>query len=280
MQVTVIVFLFLLRVWFLKSEFITRVIRARYNENTIKRIQKLEKLDYHLLKAELDLKFLCKSDDKNVVVKFLILCAQKHPPEVFYEKDVFENFAKFKEKHQYQSLLFNKVLIRHRCFPLNFAKFPRTPFLQNSLDSCFFAQQIVTWNVLLYVSNVNQVYWEKKFVRKNLQYETCRKNLDLSKHLIWLILPMSVFWKCLVQQKKFYKPVRESKTANVPEKIVFLSINYLKLKRSSSRKVSTLVLHLNRWIMLTNWVTFEFFFWNIRDLEVFLMGTYIFWRQN
>ena len=64
----------------------TEVIRARYIENTIKRIQKLEKFDYHLLKAELDLKFLCKSDDKNVVAKFLIFYAQNNPPEVFYKK--------------------------------------------------------------------------------------------------------------------------------------------------------------------------------------------------
>ena len=64
----------------------TEVIRAIYKENTIKRIQKLEKLDYHLRKAELDLKFLCKSDHKNVVAKFLIFCAQTQPPEVFYKR--------------------------------------------------------------------------------------------------------------------------------------------------------------------------------------------------
>ena len=97
-QVTVIVFLFLVRVWFPKSKSITEVIRARYIENTIKRIQKLEKFDYHLLKAELDLKFLCKSDDKNVVAKFLIFYAQNNPPEVFYKKRCSWKFRKIHKK--------------------------------------------------------------------------------------------------------------------------------------------------------------------------------------
>ena len=53
-----VVFLLLARVRFPKSKSIAEVIRARYNENTVKRIRKLEKLDYHLRKAELDLEFL------------------------------------------------------------------------------------------------------------------------------------------------------------------------------------------------------------------------------
>ena len=34
---------------------------------------------------------------------------QKQPSEVFYEKDVLENFLKFTGKHLCQSLFFNKV---------------------------------------------------------------------------------------------------------------------------------------------------------------------------
>ena len=44
---------------------------ARYNENTVKRIRKLEKIGYLLRKAELDLEFLCKCNDNNVIPKFL-----------------------------------------------------------------------------------------------------------------------------------------------------------------------------------------------------------------
>ena len=71
MRVAVIIFLFLVRLWFPKSKSIGEVIRARYNENTVKRIWKLEKLDYRLHKAELDLEFLCKCNNNNVISKFL-----------------------------------------------------------------------------------------------------------------------------------------------------------------------------------------------------------------
>ena len=58
---------------------------------------------------------------------------------VFCEKGVLKNFAKFTGKHLCQRLFFNKAagmrpatLIKkrpwQRCFPVNFAKFLRTPF--------------------------------------------------------------------------------------------------------------------------------------------------------
>ena len=55
---------------------------------------------------------------------------------VLYKKGVLKNFANFTGKHLCQSLFFNKVrpgtLLKrglwHRCFPVNFAKFLRTPF--------------------------------------------------------------------------------------------------------------------------------------------------------
>ena len=59
------------------------------------------------------------------------------------KKGVLRNFSKFTGKHLHQSLFFNKVaglrpatllkkMLWHRCFPLNFQKFLRTPFLQNT----------------------------------------------------------------------------------------------------------------------------------------------------
>ena len=58
-------------------------------------------------------------------------------------KRVLRNFAKFTGKHLCQSFFFNKVAglrpatllkkrLWHRYFPVNFAKFLRTPFLQNT----------------------------------------------------------------------------------------------------------------------------------------------------
>ena len=56
----------------------------------------------------------------------------------FVRKGVLRNFPKFTGKYLYQSLFFNKVAglrrkrLWHRCFPMNFAKYPRAPFLQNT----------------------------------------------------------------------------------------------------------------------------------------------------
>ena len=58
-------------------------------------------------------------------------------------KGVLRNFAKFTGKHLRQSFFFSKVaglrlatLLKkrpwHRCFPLDFSKFLRTPFLPNT----------------------------------------------------------------------------------------------------------------------------------------------------
>ena len=63
--------------------------------------------------------------------------------EVFCKKGALRSFAKFTGKHVCQSLLFNivaslrpatllKKRLWHRCFPVNFVKFLRTPFLQNT----------------------------------------------------------------------------------------------------------------------------------------------------
>ena len=58
------------------------------------------------------------------------------------QNGVLRNFTKFTGKQLCQSLFLNKVaglstatLLKkrlHRCFPVNFAKFLRTPFLQNT----------------------------------------------------------------------------------------------------------------------------------------------------
>ena len=74
---------------------------------------------------------------------FLISTVQKQPAEVLFNKRLPTNFAKFTGKHLGQSLFFNKVAglrsatllknrLSHSCFPVDFAKFLRTPFLQNT----------------------------------------------------------------------------------------------------------------------------------------------------
>ena len=64
-------------------------------------------------------------------------------PKVFLKKTVLENFAKFTGKYHGWGLIFDKVSglrpatllkkrLRYRCFPVNYAKFLRALFLQNT----------------------------------------------------------------------------------------------------------------------------------------------------
>ena len=66
-------------------------------------------------------------------------------PEVLRQKVVLRNFAKLIGKHLCQILFFNKVAglrpatllkrrLLHRCFPVNFRKLLRTPFLKEHLQ--------------------------------------------------------------------------------------------------------------------------------------------------
>ena len=67
-------------------------------------------------------------------------------------KGVLRNFAKFTGKHLCQVLFSHKVTgpepaallkkrLWHRSFPMNFAKFPRTPFHRTPLNDCFSTMQ-------------------------------------------------------------------------------------------------------------------------------------------
>ena len=65
----------------------------------------------------------------------LYIDLKKQPPEVFCKNAVLRNFPKFTEKHLRECLCpatLVKKKLWVRCFPVNFAKFPRTAFLQNT----------------------------------------------------------------------------------------------------------------------------------------------------
>ena len=66
--------------------------------------------------------FQASCQKKNFLKKPIV---QKPPPEVFCDKGILKNFAKFTGKHLFQSLFFNKVTD-------HFAKTLRTPFSQNT----------------------------------------------------------------------------------------------------------------------------------------------------
>ena len=79
---------------------------------------------------------------------YLLLLPRSCRWEMFCEKGIPRNFAKFIRKHLCQRLFFKKVAglmpatllkksLCHWCFSVNFAKFQRTYFLQNTSGSCF-----------------------------------------------------------------------------------------------------------------------------------------------
>ena len=63
---------------------------------------------------------------------------------MFFKVVILKNFTAFTGKHQRWSLFSVKLQtwrpagrLQHRCFPMNIAKFLRTPFLQSTSGGCF-----------------------------------------------------------------------------------------------------------------------------------------------
>ena len=93
---------------------------------------------------------LTKDSTYSFIIVAGLIIIRSSRPEVFCKKGVFRNFAKFTGKHMCQRLFFNKVAVLrpetllkkslwHSCFPVNFVKILRTPFLTQQL-----------WRLLLY----------------------------------------------------------------------------------------------------------------------------------
>ena len=70
-RVATLVFLFLARIRFPKTESIASIIRRRYGDKVVREVRKFEKLDYKLRKVKLDLDFLFKCRDNDVIPNFL-----------------------------------------------------------------------------------------------------------------------------------------------------------------------------------------------------------------
>ena len=94
MRAATLVFLFLARIRFPKTESIASIIRGRYGEKLLKEVRKFEKLDYKLRKVQLDLDFLTNCKDNDIIPNFLnfrlanknfkILFLTKHVNITFY----------------------------------------------------------------------------------------------------------------------------------------------------------------------------------------------------
>ena len=65
-----------------------------------------------------------------------LMCSEAATKSCSNKRGVLRNFTKFTGKHLCQSFFLNKRLWQ-RCFPENFSKFRRTPFLKNTSGGCF-----------------------------------------------------------------------------------------------------------------------------------------------
>ena len=115
--------------------------------------------------------------------------------ELFCEKGLLRNLTKFTGKRLRQSLFFNKVttLFKKRifrwCFPVNFVKFLRTPFLTEYL-----------WWLLL---NIKKKYSFKDFFQKViylLSVQQClmdnKKYALVTTHRRALLIALKIFKIC------------------------------------------------------------------------------------
>ena len=79
----------------------------------------------------------------------MIAKAQSNPP-IFYK---FGLERSFRSSHQRCSRK-NKKRLWHRCFPMNFAKFLRAPFLQNT------SRRLLLWFIVYKpITDIAEVFW-------------------------------------------------------------------------------------------------------------------------
>ena len=114
-------------------------------------------------------------------------------------KKVFlKNFTKFSAKHLCWSVFFNKVSgmrpatlsekrLQQRCFPVNFVKFLRTPFLQNT------SRQLLLFVINLTVSFCKEVL----YIYSNL---LLLKNIGKNSQFWHLFI--SISWMHLIDQNR------------------------------------------------------------------------------
>ena len=121
---------------FVKKETLAQVLSCEFCENL--RTIFLQNTSGRLLLTRHSIQRSCSDRKKSSH------CFQKQPPEVFHEKTCSQKFTKFTVKHLCQSLfLINcrpeatllKKRLQHSCFRVNFAKFLRTLFLTEHLQT-------------------------------------------------------------------------------------------------------------------------------------------------
>ena len=118
-------------------------------------------------------------------------CSRSSLPEVFCKKGVLRNFTKFTAKQCARFSFLRKWKKKrpwHRCFPVNFVKFLRTPFCKEHL-----------WWLLLFFRKM--IFWFDEFcldLRKRseirFQYESLQIRLT-NMEFLFLITPQIAEWQ-------------------------------------------------------------------------------------
>ena len=117
----------------------------------------------------------------------LLSCFRSSCPQI---KGFLRNFVKCIGKNLCQSLFFNKVAglrpatslkkrLWHRCFPVNFAKFLRTPFLldDSSVLLTYSVPMFPFYFIVFQSTNCNTILKSMKVKMNISTYEVSQKNL-------------------------------------------------------------------------------------------------------
>ena len=104
---------------------------------------------------------------------------------------MFLKLPQISQENTYVESLFNKVAgLQHRCFTVKFAKFLKTPFLQNISCSCFWQVRVTISNSLFSEAATGGVVYKKVFLKisQNSQETTWEPGLrpaTLLKKRLW-----------------------------------------------------------------------------------------------
>ena len=85
-RVAVLVFIFLATIRFPKNESILSIVQKRYSGEVLKAIRKFEEVDYKLRKAKLDISFLVKCQNENIIPILSFVWLIKAFNEVSYKQ--------------------------------------------------------------------------------------------------------------------------------------------------------------------------------------------------
>ena len=116
---------------------------------------------------------IVKFDFKISIIYHQIKISKRYNEQVFNKTAVLKNFAKFTKKHLrwglflnknagLQSWNFTKKRLQHRYFPMNIAKFLRTPVLENICKRLF--ERFRTWasNITSSMGIEQDIFWKTK----------------------------------------------------------------------------------------------------------------------